>query len=345
MDKDKQKQQRQTWIGVLVSAICLAAIFFFVKPQEMVTALQTARYDYLLFTALGIILFLVFRAIRWRFMLNNDAPYGQVFHIQNIGYLLTMLLPLRIGDVARAILIGNVPPVTLSRGVSTMVVERLLDMIFMVTILPFTLAEVGALPPQFQDVVRFFGFAAVVGIVVLIIAANQRPFATRLARLILDRISFLDTDKWAAQIDELLAGLSSLTRLKDGLILTLLSILVWLPIIFAYHMALLAANIQPTLPMTLLTMTAAAFSVAAPSSPGQIGVFHAGVTFALTEVLGQPAPEAVAFAVLYHALNTLTMVAMGSLGFLGAGVTFRNVVNTTQSFMQRKEQPAPSEPR
>lgn len=345
MDKDKQKQQRQTWIGVLVSAICLAAIFFFVKPQEMVTALQTARYDYLLFTALGIILFLVFRAIRWRFMLNNDAPYGQVFHIQNIGYLLTMLLPLRIGDVARAILIGNVPPVTLSRGVSTMVVERLLDMIFMVTILPFTLAEVGALPPQFQDVVRFFGFAAVVGIVVLIIAANQRPFATRLARLILDRISFLDTDKWAAQIDELLAGLSSLTRLKDGLILTLLSILVWLPIIFAYHMALLAANIQPTLPMTLLTMTAAAFSVAAPSSPGQIGVFHAGVTFALTEVLGQPAPEAVTFAVLYHALNTLTMVAMGSLGFLGAGVTFRNVVNTTQSFMQRKEQPAPSEPR
>ncbi len=345
MDKDKQKQQRQTWLGILVSAICLVAIFFFIKPQEMVAALQTARYDYLLFTALGIILFLVFRAIRWRFMLNNDAPYGQVFHIQNIGYLLTMLLPLRIGDVARAILIGNVPPVTLSRGVSTMVVERLLDMIFMVTILPFTLAEVGALPPQFQDVVRFFGFAAVVGIVVLIIAANQRPFATRLARLILDRISFLDTDKWAAQIDELLAGLSSLTRLKDGLILTLLSILVWLPIIFAYHMALLAANIQPTLPMTLLTMTAAAFSVAAPSSPGQIGVFHAGVTFALTEVLGQPAPEAVAFAVLYHALNTLTMVAMGSLGFLGAGVTFRNVVNTTQSFMQRKEQPAPSEPR
>ncbi|MBE2201868.1 MAG: flippase-like domain-containing protein [Anaerolinea sp.] len=345
MDKDKQKQQRQTWIGVLVSAICLAAIFFFVKPQEMVTALQTARYDYLLFTALGIILFLVFRAIRWRFMLNNDAPYGQVFHIQNIGYLLTMLLPLRIGDVARAILIGNVPPVTLSRGVSTMVVERLLDMIFMVTILPFTLAEVGALPPQFQDVVRFFGFAAVAGIVVLIAAANQRPFAIRIARLILDRLPFLDTDKWAAQIDELLAGLSSLTRLKDGLILALLSILVWLPIIFAYHMALLAANIQPTLPMTLLTMTAAAFSVAAPSSPGQIGVFHAGVTFALTEVLGQPAPEAVTFAVLYHALNTLTMVAMGSLGFLGAGVTFRNVVNTTQSFMQRKEQPAPSEPR
>lgn len=345
MDKDKQKQQRQTWIGVLVSAICLAAIFFFVKPQEMVTALQTARYDYLLFTALGIILFLVFRAIRWRFMLNNDAPYGQVFHIQNIGYLLTMLLPLRIGDVARAILIGNVPPVTLSRGVSTMVVERLLDMIFMVTILPFTLAEVGALPPQFQDVVRFFGFAAVAGIVVLIAAANQRPFAIRIARLILDRLPFLDTDKWAAQIDELLAGLSSLTRLKDGLILALLSILVWLPIIFAYHMALLAANIQPTLPMTLLTMTAAAFSVAAPSSPGQIGVFHAGVTFALTEVLGQPAPEAVTFAVLYHALNTLTMVAMGSLGFLGAGVTFRNVVSATQSFMQRKEQPAPSEPR
>ncbi|MCA9961420.1 MAG: flippase-like domain-containing protein [Anaerolineales bacterium] len=343
MDTDKQKQNRQTWLGILVSVLCLAAIFFFIKPQEMIAALKTARYDYLIFTALGIIFFLVFRAVRWRFMLNNEAPYGQVFHIQNIGYMLTMLLPLRIGDVARAILIGNVPPVTLSRGISTMVVERLLDMIFMVTILPFTLAEVGTLPPQFQEIARLFGFAAVAGIVVLIVAANQRPLAMRIARIILSRVQFLDTDKWVNQIDELLAGLSSLTRLKDGLILAALSVLVWLPIIFAYYMALRAANIQPTIPMTLLTIVAAAFSVAAPSSPGQIGVFHAGVTFALIEVLGQPAPEALSFAVLYHAINTLTLIMMGFVGLFGAGVTFGNVVATTQTFMRRKEHDEPPE--
>lgn len=337
MNTDNQNKQRQIWLGILVSAICLVAIFFFIKPQEMFDALKTAHYGYLIFTVLGIVLFLILRAVRWRFMLNNDAPYAQVLHIQNIGYMLTMMLPLRIGDVARAILIGNVPPVTLSRGISTMVVERIMDMIFMVTILPFTLAEVGTLPAQFQEVARLFGFAAIGGILILIIAANQRPLAARIAHVILDRISFLDTDRWITQIDELLAGLSSLTHLKDGLILIFLSILVWLPIIFAYHITLLAVNIHPTLPMTLLTIAAAAFSVAAPSSPGQIGVFHAGVTFALVEILGQPGPEAASFAVLYHALNTLTLILLGFIGLMGANVTFSNVVTTTRSFMQRRD--------
>ena len=245
--------------------------------------------------------------------------------------------------MARAVLIGSVPPVTLSRGLSTMVVERLLDMIFMVTILPFTLAEVGTLPPQLQEAARLFGIAAVAGSIILIIAANQRPLARRLAAAVCNRLPFLDTAAWVTRVDELLAGLSSLTRFRDGAILALLSIAVWSPIIIAYDVTLLDVNIEPTLPMTLLTMAAAAFSIAAPSSPGQIGVFHAGVTFALTAILGQPEAQALSFAVLYHALNTVVMVAMGFVGLGGAGMTFRNVVETAQRFTQRKQPSAPDQ--
>ncbi|MCA9935752.1 MAG: flippase-like domain-containing protein, partial [Anaerolineales bacterium] len=333
---NERGNNRQVWIGILVSVVSLTAVFFFIKPADLWAALKTAQYGYLVFTVLGIVIFLFFRAVRWRFMLNNDPPYGQVFHIQNIGYLLTMLLPLRLGDVARAILIGNVPPVTLARGISTMVVERLLDMIFMVTIVPFALAEVETIPPQLSEAVRLFGFAAVGGIVVLVVMANERPLASRIATFIFDRIPFMDTANWVRRVDDLLAGLSSLTRLKDGIILLTLSFFIWLPIILAYYMTLRAANLQPTIPMTLLTMVAAAFSVAAPSSPGQIGVFHAGVTFALTEVLGQPGPEALTFAVLYHAVNTITLILMGLVGLFGAGVTFQNVVTATQNFRKRQ---------
>lgn len=337
MDLIERKKRRQVWLGILFSLACLAAIFIFIKPADLLAALQNARYEYLILTVGGMLLFLLLRAIRWRFMLGNEPPFGQVFHIQNIGYMLTMLLPLRIGDVARAVLIGNVPPVTLARGISTMVVERILDMIFMVIIVPFSLAAAGVISPELSEVVRFFGVAAVGGLIVLIVAANQRPLARRIATFTFARLPFLDTAAWVRRVDDLLAGLSSLTRPKDGFILIILSVLIWFPIIFSYHMTLLAANLQPTLPMTLLTMAAAAFSIAAPSSPGQIGVFHAGVTFALTEVLKQPGPEALTFAVLYHALNTVTMIVMGLVGLFGAGVTFQNVVATTQNFMKRQE--------
>ncbi|MCP4429295.1 MAG: flippase-like domain-containing protein, partial [Chloroflexi bacterium] len=266
MEPTDRKKRRQFWLGMGISAACLAAIFLFIEPVAILEALKTARYGYLALSGASLVAFMIVRATRWRFMLNNDIPWEQVFHIQNIGYMLTMLLPFRLGDVARAVLIGNVPPVTLAQGVSTMVVERILDMMFIIALLPFTLAEVETLPVWMQSGARGFGIVALAAIVVLIAAANQRPLAQRLSIFIFDRIPFLNTETWVRRINELLAGLNSLTRLQDGLILIILSILVWLPILIAYRSALTAVHIQPTWAMTGFTVCAAAFSVALPSS-------------------------------------------------------------------------------
>jgi uncharacterized membrane protein YhaH (DUF805 family) len=115
-----------------------------------------------------------------------------------------------------AVLIGNVPPVTISRGISTMVVERVLDMLFIVVLLPLTLANVETLPDWMRLGARVSGIMAVTAIVILIVAANQRPLANRIGRFFLDRIPFMNTATWLARLDSLLAGLDSLTRLKDG---------------------------------------------------------------------------------------------------------------------------------
>jgi len=334
MQNGNGKQRRQFWLGMILSAACLAAIFFFIEPREIVNALQTARYGYLALSALGVIAFLLLRAVRWRFMLNNDASWRDVFHIQNIGYFLTAILPLRLGDVARAVLIGNVPPITLPRGISTMVVERVLDMLFIVTLLPFTLAGVERLPDWMRNGARVSGIAALGAIVVLIVAANQRPLTRRIATAVLDRLPFLNTAVWAQRLDSLLIGLVSLTRLKDGLILIVLSVIIWLPIIFAYYTSLLAVNLQPTLVMAAFVVCAAAFSVALPSSPGQVGVFHAGVIAAL-QVLNQPQANAASFAFLYHAVNIGVVTLLGVVGIYSTGATFRNVLASTRAFMQR----------
>jgi len=141
-----KSNQKQLWIGIGISAICIIAIFLVIEPKEIWEALKTVRVGYVVWMALGLVVFLIFRALRWQFMLNRGVSWWQVFHIQNIGYMLNMVLPFRIGDVGRAILIGNVPPATLASGISTMVVERMLDMLFIIVLLPFTLASVDTLP-------------------------------------------------------------------------------------------------------------------------------------------------------------------------------------------------------
>ena len=333
----ESKQRQQFWAGMGISFLCLAAIFLFISPTEIWQALRTARYGYLGLSALGILMFMIMRAIRWRFMLNNDIPWRQVFDIQNVGYMLTNTLPFRIGDVARAVLIGNVPPVTISRGVSTMVVERILDMLFIVTLLPLTLASVERLPDWMQAAARVSGILAIGAIVMLIVAANQRPFASRLATTILNHIQFLDTPAWVKRLDDLLAGLSSLTRFKDGFLLIILTIFTWLPIVFSYYSTLFGVNLEPSLAEAGFVVCAAAFSIALPSSPGQIGVFHAGVIAAL-RILGQPEAESASFAFLYHGLNMIESVVLGIIGIYSTGATFNNVVASTRAFMRRKEE-------
>lgn len=335
METTKQNR-RQFWIGMGVSLLCLVLIFFFIDPREIVNSLRGANYYFLGLGALGILLFMFIRAIRWRFLLRNEIGYTQLFHIQNIGYMLNMYLPARLGDIARAILVGSVPPITIAQGISTMVVERLLDMMFIVALLPFTLATVDSLPPAIRQGALGIGIVAVIGIVILIVAANLRPFFTRLATKILNLISFLDTEAWTRRVDDMLKGLDSLTRLKDGLILIALSIAVWLPIIFAYKMSLRAVGLDLTWGMVAFVVCAAALGIAAPSSPGGVGVFQAAVIAAL-QVLGQSKAESASFAFAYHATNYLVLTILGIIGLARTGSTFRSVIDTTQNYLKREK--------
>jgi uncharacterized protein (TIRG00374 family) len=335
-----RKKQIQFWLGMAISAACLVAIFVIVDPQAILAALRDAHFGYVALSAVGIVLFLLLRAVRWRFILDNEVNWNRVFHIQNVGYLLTFILPFRLGDVARAVLIGNVPPVTVPKGISTMVVERVLDLLFVVTLLPFTLAGARVLAPGIRSAARLSGIAALVAIVVLIVAANQRPRARRMVTALLDRVPILNGARWAGHFDELLAGLKSLTRLKDGLVLLSLSVLIWTPIILAYFTGMRAVNLEPSLSMAALVVCVAALSITAPSSPGQVGVFHAGVTFALVQILNQPQAASASFAFLYHALNFAVVIVLGLIGIYSIGGTLGNVVTMAQGLFNRNRESA-----
>ncbi|MEW5989025.1 MAG: lysylphosphatidylglycerol synthase transmembrane domain-containing protein [Chloroflexota bacterium] len=332
MQTGSVRRKVQFWLGMGVSLACLALIFVFVKPADVLVVLKTVHLGYLGLSGLGILTFMVLRAVRWRILLNGDVPYGRVFHVQNIGYMLLNTLPFRVGDLARAFLIGRIPPVSATRGLSTLVVERILDLLFIVLLVPLTAGQLQRLPAEVTSAVRLSGIAAATAIVALIIAANQRTLVRRLATAALKRLPFLNATTWARRIDELLAGFSGLSRLGQGLTLGLLTIVTWLPIIAAYYNGMLAVGLRPTVVMAAFVVCAAGFTVSAPSSPGQVGVFHAGVTFALVQLLGQPAAASASFALLYHALNLVLMVLLGLIGVWVTDATLYQVFHFTKVY-------------
>ncbi len=341
MDRINNKQRIQVAVGIIISVICLAAIFFLIDIGKVIESLKSADYRFLLLSGPLIVAYLALRAVRWRVLLDNAVPLLQVFHIQNIGYMLTQLLPLRLGDVARAILIGSVPPISIAQGLSTMVVERVLDLLFIVTLLPLTVSQLDVLPAELRTASLVTGLLALTATIVLIVAANFRPKFTALARRILIYIPFLDTDRWTNVADELLLGLDAFTHLRSGLSLLFWSIALWVPMIFAYYTVMLAAGLDVNLVTAAYAMCAAALSIAVPSSPGQIGVFHAGVIAALL-LLGLPETESTSFAFLYHAFNLVIVIVLGVIGLLSTTSTIGEIVGKTLSFMQRSSrQPTP----
>lgn len=328
-------KQPQFWLGIIISVACLGAIFFIVDPREVATALRSADIRFII-SGLGLIwTFMMLRALRWRFMLEDKISLWRIFHLQNIGYMLTQVLPFRIGDPARAVLVGNEKDLTIGQSMSTMVVERVLDMMAVVLMLPIAASQLQTFPEQLRILARIAGIAVVILMIIVIVAANFRPMFHNLAKSLLDRTP-LDSDRWAGMIDDLLAGLIIFTSWRSGLILLAMSVAIWIPITFAYQFFIFAAGIDVSVIATLFVMCTAAFGIATPSSPSQAGVFHAAVTFALT-ALGYDSAKAASAGFLYHTFNFTLLIVLGVIGLSRTQSSFAQVVAATRNLISQRK--------
>ena len=127
-------------IGLLGVAVSLLAIYFIVSQVDLPrlgAALRAARYIYVVPSALLLVLAIVPRTIRWRVLLNGALPLGRAFSIINVSYLVNGLLPFRMGEVARAVLANHAdPPVPVLKSASSIIVERMLDLLAVLIMLP-----------------------------------------------------------------------------------------------------------------------------------------------------------------------------------------------------------------
>ena len=313
-------KQRQLWLGIVISALCLITIFWYVDPRNFWQVLRTTNYLYLIPFILCLLAFLGFRAIRWRLLLQHKLSLTEVFHIQSIGYMLNMLLPFRLGEIGRVMLASNNPHLSVLQTGSTIIAERLLDLLFFVTLFPFAIAKLSTIPPEFQFAAQIVGFVAIIGTLVLVIAANQRLRVEKLTN------RFSPSPKLTKLITDLLDGLHALNNWRDGSQLIFWSIVIWLPVFVAYDLIFRAVHLPIPLAAISLVICSAAFGVAAPSSPGQFGVFHAAVIFALTTLLGYPEATAASFAFIYHTVQYLFFILVGFIGLSAIDISWKNLL-------------------
>jgi uncharacterized protein (TIRG00374 family) len=237
------------------------------------------------------------RGVVWQTLLQHKASYRDTFFTINEGYLLNNLLPFRLGELGRAYLLGRKAHLNFWEVLSTILVERALDLMIaaglFLSTLPFVVGVTWA-----REAAMIVGIVILAGLITLYLMARNQ---TRVIQLI-DRLG----QRWklarilnGGQISAFLSGLSVLTDTRRFLTAVGLIILDWAINIFQYYLMLLAffPAAQPL--WAFFALGSAALGIAAPSSPGSLGVFEAVLVGALA-VFGVEPSGAAAFAIAMH---------------------------------------------
>jgi uncharacterized protein (TIRG00374 family) len=331
------KSARRWLPGVIVSLIAIIVIVRFVDLKQFVQAMRSANYWLLLgFFALTMTWLLV-RGIVWRTLLRGRASYKDVYWTLCEGYLLNNFLPFRLGEVGRAFLLGRKAKLGFMDVLSTIVIERVLDLAFSAAILlsavPFVVGAAGA-----GRIAIVIGVLVVVGMVVLYLLARNRLWALGVFQRLSARWPKLQ-QMGGSLLDSLFSGLAILTDGWLFLRFMLWMTLNWAIAIVELFLLILAFFPQARLLWSLFGLGAVAFSNAIPSLPGAVGTYEAGLGGALTILSGNQS-TALAAALTSHLIGIISNSLLGAFALSREGETLMGVYRQLRSRQEQERSEA-----
>lgn len=314
---------RAGWLSLAGTIACVSLIGIYLSRQvteSFWSSFATADLWVLLLTVPLVLSNMALRSARWRALLDApaDATLGRTFSALMIGYLANNVLPVRLGDLVRVVVLAGTTQLSRSRILSTVLLERLLD-VGMVVLLLTSIAFVGSLPAWLRSaavatgVVTILGFAGVCALFVMgpgAVAAFRRWLPFLPARL---------TARLEIWVTEFNQGVSQFRRPAVATAFFGGTLAIWLSEIGivvtvsrAFHLALGPLDAGVLMLFSL-------FSSFIPALPGQLGTFEAAMLLGL-EFLQRSSPSGVAFALSLHLVLLIGTSLLGLFCLLGSGL-------------------------
>jgi len=313
--------------GVIISLISLVIVFYFVDLDQFLEALNQANYSIVALYFLISLLWLSARTVAWRTLLEEKASFGQVFLTINEGYLINNLLPFRLGEVGRAFLLSKKASLKFLQVLSTIVVERALDLAFaaglLLSTLPFVVGASWALQAAIVA-----GFLVLIGLGILFLLARNPEWTISQFEKLTSRWTLL-LKVGSTQLRAFLSGLSALTDGKRFLRIVLLMVLNWVIAIGQYYILLLAFFPETKILWAGFSLGVLALGIAVPSSPGAVGVLELSMVGALS-LFGLDPSTSLAAAITAHLANYIITGVIGAFALVQDGLTLSGVYKEVQ---------------
>jgi len=281
------------------------------------------------------------RAYRWNMLLNplgyEPTLYKSFLSVMN-GYFINLVIP-RAGEVSRCGFMQRMEKVPISTSLGTIVLERLIDVLMLLTLI------IGLLLVEFNNYASFFAdmLSSKVSFVydlpwTFIIIATI-ILSVILGILIYNFRSFIQQSmlyvKTRDFLKKLLEGILSIRKVKNKPAFFFHTVFIWL---MYYCMAyVLLFSFEKTADLGLwagyVLLIMGAIGMAAPVQGG-FGVYHALVS-TLLMTYGLTKEEGVVVATFLHTAQTLLVVVLGGASLIISSIivqkTQKNAKNTEQA--------------
>jgi glycosyltransferase 2 family protein len=323
----KRARDWKLWAGVLISGVFLWLAFRKVDLRDVGRAFSEARYVWLIPSIAANFVGLWIRCVRWGVLLRplRRVRMKDLFPSTIIGFMANNLLPARIGEFVRALVLGRKTGVRVSASFATIVLERVFDG---VTILLFLLVTVGLLDLPFPDWLRKASLVSLgaVGLMLGLLVALKAKTGAALGFFGVMLRPFPQAMRTRALgfLESFAEGLHMLRDWKSVVAASALSLALWIFPAFSLHFGIMAAGIHLPLAASVFVLVILCIGVAAPSAPGFVGTIQLVSVLGL-ELFGIPRPQALSFSILYHLSQYIPVTALGLIYFFSEGLSFSKI--------------------
>ena len=323
-------------VSLALMVVLLAVFLWNVDFQEVGRSLAGADPQMLIAAALVALFAYWLRSLRWQFILRpvGRVRLSSVLLTTAVGYAALSLLPARMGDLIRPLLLARREKIPASASLASILTERVFDLwsvvlFFLVFIIwPPQMSNLGEQAQHSLEVLSLSGYVVGAGLLIgTVVLLGLFRYQERFVELLTMPVAWIRSS-WkqpaANFFNHFLDGLRVLQRPRDLVITTVASIFMWYVICWQVRFTLLAFDVDLPLRAAYLIVTMAVIGLAVPT-PGGVGGFHKATQVGMTLFFGIGLNEATGIAIAYHAICFVPITIIGLLCLPLLGVNLREV--------------------
>lgn len=314
--------------GLIIAGVALYLTYRKTDTEALLCALRDMRWPVLLLVLPPLVLSYLFRVVRWRKLLSpmEKVSYGEASGPLITGFFVNTLLPGRVGEVLRALLLSRRTTVPRAGSFATVVLARLFDGL---TLAAMTLLALTVLWDRLEAGIRAGLMAAgllyVTVLAVMILLRRFRGRAARAFSLPLKKMGLLSLGRKTEGILMSFAeGLEIMGDWRDTVRIGLLSLLVWTSLTLSVIPVFWAMRLPMLWYYPVMVLVLAGLGMLIPT-PAGTGTVHGALVLVLPGLAGITVETARVLALVFHTTQFIPVIIVGLVVAVREGVTASQV--------------------